>query len=136
MHARRRILEHRKSGMKVTTVMQWLRIWLLRAMPALTLAVCAQAQQVPPTQFSLQEIDQPVPASYGPAGNLYLQLSTVGLDVSRVYRGRDLTLDRGPLSFTLENGVLALTTDVAGHITGAFFEGDGEVLLSPPNQVE
>jgi hypothetical protein len=31
---------------------------------------------------------------------------------------------------------MAFTEDVAGRVTGAFFEGDGEVLLMPPNQVE
>src|SRR6202043_1645117 len=30
----------------------------------------------------------------------------------------------------------AFTKDVLGRITGAFFEGDGEVLLTPPNDVE
>jgi len=100
------------------------------------MSAMGQGQQVPPTQFSLQEIGDTTPAHYGPAGNLYLQLSSVGLDKSRVYRVRDLTLDRAALHITLDDGVLGFTEDVAGRVTGAFFEGDGEVLLSPPNQIE
>jgi hypothetical protein len=116
--------------------MELLRTRLLFGMVlSLGLSVMGQGQQVPPTQFSLQEISDTTPR-YGPAGNLYLQLSSVGLDKSRVYRVRDLTLDRAALHITLDDGVLAFTEDVAGRVTGAFFEGDGEVLLSPPNQIE
>jgi Peptidase family M1 domain len=71
-----------------------------------------------------------------PAESLYLQLRSVGLDKSRVYKVRDLAFDRAAFHITLEDGTIAFTEDVAGHVTGAFFEGDGEVLLSPPNQVE
>jgi hypothetical protein len=72
----------------------------------------------------------------GPAEALYLQLRSVGLDKSRVYRVRAASLDRAALHITLNDGTLAFTEDVAGRVTGAFFEGDGEVLLMPPNQVE
>jgi hypothetical protein len=117
--------------------MELLRSRLLFAMALSVglLGATGQGQQLPP-QFSLQEISDTVPAHYGPGGNLYLQLSSVGLDKSRVYRVRDLTLDRAALHITLDDGVLAFTEDVAGRVTGAFFEGEGEVLLSPPNQME
>jgi hypothetical protein len=36
----------------------------------------------------------------------------------------------------LEDGTIAFTQDVMGRVTGAFFEGDGEILLTPPNEVE
>ncbi|HXZ43123.1 MAG TPA: M1 family aminopeptidase, partial [Terriglobales bacterium] len=65
-----------------------------------------------------------------------MQLGSVGLDSSRVYRVRDVTLDRAAFHITLEDGVMGFTSEVAGRITGAFFEGDGEILLTPPNQVE
>ena len=39
-------------------------------------------------------------------------------------------------SITLDDGTIAFTQDAAGKVTGAFFEGDGEVLLLPPNQAE
>jgi hypothetical protein len=72
----------------------------------------------------------------GPAEALYLQLRSVGLDKSRVYHVRAASLDRAALHITLNDGTLAFTEDVAGRVTGAFFEGDGEVLLMPPDQVE
>ena len=72
----------------------------------------------------------------GPAEALYLQLSSVGLDPTRVFKVRDAALDRSAIHITLEDGTIAFTKDVLGRITGAFFEGDGEVLLAPPNKVE
>jgi len=72
----------------------------------------------------------------GPAESLYLQLSSVGLDPARVFKVRDSSLDRAAIHISLEDGTLAFTRDVMGRITGAFFEGDGELLLIPPNEVE
>ncbi len=72
----------------------------------------------------------------GPAEALYLQLGSVGLDKSRVYRIRDASIDRAALHITLNDGTIAFTEDVIGRVTGAFFEGDGEVLLMPPDQTE
>jgi hypothetical protein len=71
-----------------------------------------------------------------PAENLYLQLGEIGLDPSRVYLVRGASLSRGGILISLEDGTIAFTKDVMGQITGAFFEGEGEVLLSPPNEVE
>jgi hypothetical protein len=71
-----------------------------------------------------------------PAEVLYLQLGQVGLDARRVYTVRDASLDRSAIHISLEDGTIAFTQDVMGRITGAFFEGDGEVLLEPPNDVE
>src|ERR1700692_308725 len=72
----------------------------------------------------------------GPAEALYLQLSSIGLDPSRVFGVRNASLDRPSLHITLEDGTIAFTKDVLGEITGAFFQGEGEVLLLPPNDVE
>lgn len=72
----------------------------------------------------------------GPAESLYLQLSNVGLDPGRVFRVRQASVERTAISITLEDGTIAFTQDVLGRITGAFFEGEGEVLLVPPNDVE
>ena len=72
-----------------------------------------------------------------PAGEaLYLQLSSVGLDPGRVFKVRGAALDRSAIHITLDDGTIAFTKDVMGRITGAFFEGDGEVLLAPANDVE
>ncbi len=70
------------------------------------------------------------------AEDLYEQLRSVGLDSSRVYQIREASLDRSSLHISLSDGTIAFTQDVAGRITGAFFDGDGEVLLIPPNSTE
>ena len=67
---------------------------------------------------------------------MYLALRNVGLDKSRVYNIRDVTLDRAAFHITFDDGTIAFTEDVAGRITGAFFEGEGEVLLVPRDQAE
>ena len=71
-----------------------------------------------------------------PAEDLYLQLGKIGLDPSRVYQVREASIDRPSIQITLEDGTIAFTQDVMGHVTGAFFEGYGEILLTPPNEVE
>ena len=68
--------------------------------------------------------------------NPYLQLRTVGFDKTRVYRVREASFDRGAAPVTLDDGVIAFTQDVGGHVTGGFFEGEGEVFLAPPDQAE
>jgi hypothetical protein len=80
-----------------------------------------------------QTASEPQP---GPAARLYQQLGTAGLDPARVYHVRDASMERPGVQFTLEDGTIAFTQDVMGAITGAFFEGEGEVLISPPNEVE
>ena len=84
-----------------------------------------------------------LPRAYGadslsakPAESLYLQLGQVGLDPSRVYQVRGASLDRPSIHISLEDGTIAFTQDVFGKITGAFFEGEGEILLIPPSEVE
>jgi Peptidase family M1 domain len=79
----------------------------------------------------------PAPARQpGPAESLYLQISSVGLDPGRVFKVRGAALDRAAIHITLDDGSIAFTKDVLGRITGAFFEGDGEVLLAPANDAE
>ena len=67
---------------------------------------------------------------------LYSQLQSVGLDKSRVYNIREVTLERAAFHITFDDGTIAFTEDVAGHVTGAFFEGEGEVLLIPNDHAE
>ena len=71
-----------------------------------------------------------------PAEALYLELGKVGLNRSQVYQVRGAALNRPGVQVSLEDGTIAFTQDVMGRITGAFFEGDGEVLVTPPSQVE
>ena len=79
---------------------------------------------------------QPTAGVPKPAETLYLQLRSIGLDPARTYHIRGAPLDRSSLHITLEDGEISFTTAVNGHVTGAFFEGEGEVLLTPPNRVE
>lgn len=71
-----------------------------------------------------------------PAEALYLKLRNVGLDPARVYQVRGASIDRASIHISLDDGIIGFTQDVYGRITGAFFEGDGQVLLVPPNEVE
>jgi Peptidase family M1 domain len=104
------------------------RFSIVLAISLAALPIHAYASQAMPAQPSQHKA--------GPAESLYLQLSSVGLDSSRVFRVRDSSIDRPAIHITLEDGTIAFTKDVMGKITGAFFEGDGEVLLVPPNEVE
>ncbi len=70
------------------------------------------------------------------ASELYSRLGSIPLDASRVFHVRDATIDRPSLHIDLDDGTLAFTEDVCGRITGAYFEGDGEARLRPPNRVE
>jgi hypothetical protein len=67
---------------------------------------------------------------------LYSRLRSVGLDEQRVYHVRGASIDRPNLHLAFDDGTLAFTEDICGRVTGAFFEGEGEVLLRPPNRVE
>lgn len=71
-----------------------------------------------------------------PAEALYLKLGQVSLDPNRVFQVRGATLDRSAIHITLEDGTIGFTEDIMGKITGAFFEGEGEVLIVPPIEVE
>ncbi len=104
---------------------------VLAASLAILSALTAWGEPAAPAQTTSAQAHQP-----GPAESLYLQLSSVGLDPTRVFKVREATLDRSAIHITLEDGTIAFTKDVMGRITGAFFEGDGELLLTPPNDVE
>jgi len=120
----------------VTKVPLTPRKWSVIVAICLAVLPCAGASigQASPTQPSPSQAS-PSHRS-GPAESLYLELSSVGLDTGRVFQGAGASLDRSAIHITLEDGTIAFTKDVLGRITGAFFEGEGEVLLAPPNDVE
>lgn len=88
---------------------------------AITCPLAAQQNPAPPSTW---------------AASLYRQLDTAGLDPDRIYRIRDAAIDREDLHLRLEDGVIGFTRAVDGRITGALFEGTGEILLIPPDRVE
>jgi hypothetical protein len=67
---------------------------------------------------------------------LYGRIRAITLDPERVYRIRDGSIDRPSLHLDFDDGTLAFTRDICGRVTGAFFEGEGEIRLRPPNRVE
>ena len=106
------------------------------ALPLAWLFLVSAAVAVPWNQSAPKADGEPAPTHLNSAENLYLQLGNTPLDKTRVYRLRDVSIDRAAIQITLNDGTIAFTEDVAGHVTGAFFEGDSEVLLSPPNRYE
>ena len=82
--------------------------------------------------FALAQQAHPVPG----ATALYRDLRTATLDPQKVFQVREASIVREDIRITLEDGTLAFTRAVDGRITGAFFEGEGEILLAPPVPVE
>jgi hypothetical protein len=89
------------------------------------IAVRSRAQQSPAD-----------PDDQHPAQAFYLKLRSVGLNKSQVYKIREASLDRGKVHISLDDGTIAFAQAVDGRVTGAFYQGYGEVLLMPPNQME
>ena len=72
----------------------------------------------------------------GPGTALYQKLANAGLDAKAVYGVRDATFDREDLHITLEDGTIGFLESVDGRVTGAFFEGTGDILVFPPDHAE
>ncbi|MGZ4787449.1 MAG: M1 family metallopeptidase [Terriglobales bacterium] len=70
------------------------------------------------------------------AALLYRQLRDVHLNSNEFHHVRDASIEREDIHITLDDGEIAFTQAVNGRITGAFFEGEGEILLIPPDRVE
>lgn len=67
---------------------------------------------------------------------LYQRLNHVTLDPSQVYFIRDGRISRNGINLYFDRGFIGLFKPVDGRITGAVFQGTGEVLLIPPNPAE
>jgi Peptidase family M1 domain len=121
----------------VTEVIASRRKVLLLVLFALAaVEVCAQARPQNTPKPSIGVLPNAPSLHLDPAMALFLKLQSVGLDPERVYRVRDVTIDRAAFHITLDDGVIGFTSDVSGQVTGALFEGEGEILLTPPDQVE
>lgn len=83
---------------------------------------CVAQQSAEPAKSNVQE--------------LYRQLRTVALNPALVFKIREAAIDREDLHLYLTDGVIAFTKTVDGRVTGAFFEGQGEILVRPPNASE
>jgi hypothetical protein len=109
---------------------------LLCVLAAGGLAALGQESANPQSSPSIRILGPTPPLHIDPAKALFLQLESAGLDPARLYHVRDVSLDRAAFHITLDDGEIGFTADVAGKVTGAFFVGEGEILLTPPNQVE
>ena len=72
----------------------------------------------------------------GPGAELYTKLASAGLDRAAIYSVRGAFLDREDLHITLDDGIIGFLQSVDGRVTGAFFEGTGDVLVFPPDLAE
>ena len=79
---------------------------------------------------------QTIPLTSGPVLPLYRALSNVGLDPQKVFTVREAVLYREDVHIWLNDGLIAFTEAVDGKVTGAYFEGEGEVLVRPPDRME
>jgi hypothetical protein len=110
------------------------KLWLAAALLAAWIPAFGQDIAHPASPPQVRFVGTSVPHSA--SENLFLQISSVGLDSSRVYRARELSIDRAAFHISFDDGVIGFTQDIAGCVTGAFFQGEGEILLTPPSQVE
>jgi len=77
-----------------------------------------------------------IPLTSGPVLPLYRALRSVGLNPQRVFTVREAVIDREDVHLWLTDGTIAFTQAVDGKVTGAYFEGVGEVLVRPPDRME
>ena len=106
---------------------------LLLLLPA---AAVAQQQQAALTTPQPPPQAPQTPVASGPVLPLYRALRGVGLDPQRVFKIREAEIDREDVHIWLTDGTIAFTQAVDGHVTGAYFEGEGEVLIRPPDRME
>lgn len=67
---------------------------------------------------------------------VYRDLLNPTLNTVDVYQIRGVSVDREDLHVSLSDGMIGLMQSVEGHVTGAIFEGQGEVLLIAPDRAE
>ena len=79
---------------------------------------------------------QTLPLTSGPVLPLYRALRSAGLDPQNVHKIREAAIDREDIHLWLNDGTIGFLKSVDGRITGAFFEGEGEVLVRPPDRME
>ncbi|MHB8654590.1 MAG: M1 family aminopeptidase [Terriglobia bacterium] len=67
---------------------------------------------------------------------LFDQLNNLSIDPAQIYVLRDAQISRDRVKIYFNQGFIGFLGKVSGEPTGAFFSGEGEVLLIPPNIIE
>src|SRR5205807_2360223 len=102
-------------------------LWLAGMCPA----QAAEPLSPPLSQSIAQPISQP-----GSAISLYRKILNPVFAPNNVYTLRQVSIDREDLHISFSDGVIALMQAIDGHVTGAFFQGEGDILLFPPDRAE
>jgi hypothetical protein len=84
--------------------------------------------------FSLAQSPSTQPGQEG--SELYRQVLNPSFDPADVHLVREVSLDREDLHISLSDGTVALMRTADGRVTGAVFEGQGELLLITPDRAE
>ena len=104
------------------------RVFTLRVTKVLVLIFALALGNMP-------ALGQAAPSQSG-AVALYRELLNPSFDAKDVYQVREVSIMMEDLHISISDGTIAFVREVNGHITGAMFEGVGEVLLVPPNRAE
>jgi Peptidase family M1 domain len=75
-------------------------------------------------------------AAPGTALAMYRDLLDPAVNAADVYTIREVNIDREDLHLSFSDGTMGLMRTADGRVTGAIFEGTGEILLLPPNRAE
>lgn len=70
------------------------------------------------------------------AVSLYRKVLNPVFNPANVYEIRQVSINREDLHISLSDGMIALMQAVDGHVTGAVFQGEGDILLFPPDRAE
>jgi hypothetical protein len=96
--------------------------------------LAAQTETAPPA--TAQTTSSPTKTASTAIADLYRQVGNLPLDPAAVYRIRDASIDREDVHISFNDGTIAFTRAINGRITGAIFEGEGEILIVPPDFTE
>ena len=72
----------------------------------------------------------------GNAVSLYRKILNPVFTPENVYTLRQVSIDREDLHISFSDGVIGLMQAIDGHVTGAVFQGEGDILLFPPDRAE
>ena len=103
-------------------------------LPSVALAALMSISQAVAQTFSAQP--EPAATAGKAALPVYRDLLNPVFDPADVHQIRGIAIDREDLHITLTDGTIALMKAIDGHVTGAIFEGNGEILLLPPDRAE